>query len=66
MGLNYGQTRNRGESLRDLPGVVLESIGDYNINYSKYDYTETAVLVNENLDRVQAAYNVRFNYPPPK
>ncbi len=54
MGINYGQFRNRSEDLRDLPGTVLESIGDTNINYSKYDYTETAVLVNENLDKVQA------------
>ena len=66
MGINYGQFRNRSEDLRDLPGTVLESIGDTNINYSKYDYTETAVLVNENLDKVQAEYNARFNYPPPK
>ena len=66
MGINYGQTRNRSESLKDLPGVVLESIGQYNIKYEKYDYTETAILVNANLDRVQAEYNRRFNFPPPK
>ena len=64
MGFNYGQTRNRGEALRSLPGVVLESIGDHDINYSKYDYTETAILVNKNLDATQKSYNERFNYPP--
>ncbi len=65
MGINYGQFRNRGESLRVLPGVVLESIGEYDILYSKYDFTETANLVNANLDIVQARYNRRFNFPPP-
>ena len=63
MGFNYGQTRNRGESLQDLPGVVLESIGFHDINYSKYDYQETAKLVNDNLDKVQREYNERFNFP---
>ena len=66
MGFNYGEFRNRAESLRVLRGVVLEGIGDYNINYEKYDYSETAKLINEQLDRVQANYNKRFNYPPPK
>ncbi len=66
MGINYGQTRNRSEDLKSLPGTVLESIGDTNLNYEKYDYTETAALVNENLDKVQADYNERFNYPPSK
>ena len=64
MGINYGQFRNRSEDLKSLPGVVLESIGDDNLNYSKYDYQETAKLVNDNLDKVQAEYNARFNYPP--
>ncbi len=66
MGINYGQFRNRSEDLGDLPGTVLESIGDTNLNYEKYDYTETADLVNKNLDKVQADYNERFNYPPAK
>lgn len=66
MGVNYGQFRNRSESLRALPGVVLESLGDYDILYEKFDYTETAALVNKNLDIVQARYNKRFNYPPSK
>lgn len=66
MGINYGQFRNRSEDLKDLPGTVLESIGDTNLNYSKYDYEETAALVNDNLDRVQAEYNARFNFPPSK
>lgn len=66
MGINYGQFRNRSEDLKDLPGTVLESLGDDNLRYEKYDYTETAALVNENLDKVQANYNARFNYPPPK
>lgn len=66
MGINYGQFRNRMQDLRDLPGVVLESIGETNLNYSKYDYQETADLVNRQLDKVQARYNERFNYPPAK
>lgn len=66
MGVNYGQFRNRSEDLGDLPGVVLEAIGDFNLNYEKFDYQETADLVNTNLDRVQADYNERFNYPPSK
>jgi len=65
LGINYGQFRNRNEDLRSLRGTVLESLGDDNLRYSKYDYTETAILINANLDRVQAAYNERFNYPPP-
>lgn len=63
MGINYGQFRNRGESLKALPGVVLEAIGEQDIIYSKYDFSETAALVNENLDVQQAAYNKRFNFP---
>ncbi len=63
MGINYGQFRNRGESLKALPGVVLEAIGEQDIVYSKYDFSETAALVNENLDVQQAAYNKRFNFP---
>ena len=66
MGVNYGQFRNRMEDLRSLRGVVLESIGETNLNYSKYDYQETADLVNRQLDKVQARYNIRFNYPPAK
>lgn len=66
MGINYGQTRNRSEDLKSLPGTVLESLGDDNLRYEKYDYTETAELVNRNLDKVQAEYNIRFNYPPAK
>ena len=65
MGINYGQFRNRSEDLKALRGVVLESIGDDNLRYEKFDYEETAALINENLDRVQADYNRRFNYPPP-
>lgn len=63
MGINYGQFRNRGESLKVLPGVVLEAIGEQDIVYSKYDFSETAALVNENLDVQQAVYNKRFNFP---
>lgn len=63
MGVNYGQFRNRGESLKALPGVVLEAIGEYDILYSKYDFQETAKLVNDNLDIVQARYNKKYNFP---
>jgi len=66
MGINYGQFRNRSEDLRDLPGTVLESIGDDNLRYEKFDYQETADLINRNLDVVQARYNERFNFPPAK
>lgn len=66
MGINYGQFRNRSEDLKSLPGTVLESIGDTNLNYEKYDYQETAALVNENLDKAQADYNRRFNFPDTK
>ncbi len=66
MGVNYGQSRNRSEDLRSLRGTVLESIGDDNLRYEKYDYEETAALINANLDRVQTQYNIRFNYPPAK
>lgn len=54
------------QDLRSLRGVVLESIGETNLNYSKYDYEETADLVNRQLDKVQARYNERFNYPKAK
>ncbi len=63
MGVNYGQKRNRGESLKALPGVVLEAIGETDINFEKYDFQETADLINEKLDAVQASYNERFNFP---
>lgn len=66
MGINYGQFRNRSEDLRDLPGTVLESIGDDNLRYEKFDYQETADLINRNLDLVQARYNQRFNFPSTK
>ena len=64
MGVNYGQFRNRKQSLKALPGVVMESIGNYNIQYEKFDYTETADLINSQLDKVQENYNKRFNFPP--
>lgn len=63
MGVNYGQFRNRGESLKSLKGVVLESIGNTDIVYEKYDFSETAKLVNDNLDIVQARYNEKYNFP---
>ncbi len=66
MGINYGQFRNRSEDLRALRGTVLESLGDDNLRYEKFDYEETAALINENLDRVQTEYNARFNFPPSK
>ena len=66
MGINYGDFRNRSEDLHALPGVVLESIGNDDLNYEKFDYQETAILINDNLDRVQENYNERFNYPPAK
>lgn len=65
MGVNFGQFRNRSESLKSLRGVVLESLGDEYLLYSKYDYEETAALINKNLDETQRKYNERFNFPPP-
>ena len=66
MGINYGDFRNRSQDLHDLRGVILESIGNSNLNYEKFDYQETAILVNDQLDIVQKRYNKRFNYPPGK
>lgn len=31
-----------------------------------YDYQQVADRINQELDRVQAEYNRRFNFPPPK
>jgi len=66
LGINYGQFRDRSQDLKSLRGTILESLGDDNLRYEKYDYEETAALINENLDRVQTRYNIRFNYPPSK
>ena len=63
MGVNYGQFRNRKQSLKALKGVIMESIGNYDLNYAKFDYTETADLINSQLDKVQESYNARFNFP---
>ncbi len=66
MGVNFGDMRNRSEDLHALPGVVLEGLGSDDLNYEKFDYQETAILINDQLDRVQRRYNERFNYPPGK
>jgi len=64
MGVNYGQKRTRMESLHDLPPTVLEALGTHYLVYEKYDFEETAKLVNANLDKTQARFNKRFNFPP--
>jgi len=65
MGVNYGQLRNRLEELKALDDVTLASIGDTDMEIWNYDYQQVAERINEELDRVQAAYNKRFNFPPP-
>jgi len=64
MGVNYGQRRNRSEDLRALRDTVLASIGASNIKFEKYDYQQIAEEINQQLDKVQARYNERFNFPP--
>lgn len=66
MGINFGQFRNRRESLKSLPGVTSEALGETDIIFEKFDYTETAIVINEQLDKVQARYNQRYHYPPAK
>lgn len=63
MGYNYGKRRNRLEGLPRLRGTVYGSIGEYDINFEKYDWQQTADLVNENQDRAQERYNEKFNFP---
>lgn len=68
MGVNYGQLRNRLEELKAtnvVTPVVLASIGDTDMEIWQYDYQQVAEQINEELDRVQADYNKRFNFPPP-
>ena len=65
MGVNYGQLRNRMEELKDLDSVTMTSIGDTDMDYWIFDYTQIADRINEELDKVQANYNRRFNFPPP-
>lgn len=64
MGVNYGQFRNRSESLRDLPEVIAASIGTVKFPYSRFSIVEeVARITNANLDEVQRRYNERFNFP---
>jgi len=66
MGVNYGDTRPRMESLSITDEVILASIGTYDYNYEKFSITEeVADRTNRQLDKVQARYNKRFNFPPP-
>ncbi len=66
MGVNYGKFRNRSEDLPALRETVLATIGDDNIHYEKYDYQQIADEINRNLDKAQARYNEKFNFPPTK
>ena len=66
MGVNYGQLRNRLEELKAtniVNPVVLASIGDTDMEIWQYDYQQIADQINEELDRVQLEYNLRFNFP---
>lgn len=64
MGVNYGQFRNRSESLRDLREVVAASIGTTKYTYERFSIVEeVARITNANLDIVQRRYNERFNFP---
>lgn len=64
MGINYGQQRPRLEELKSLPGPTLASLGDEDIEFDIYDYQQVADEINEQLDKTQAAYNERYNFPP--
>ena len=66
MGVNYSKKRNRSEDLPALRETVLASIGATNINYEKYDYQQIADEINRNLDKAQARFNEKFNFPPSK
>ena len=65
MGVNYGQLRNRMEDLKDLSGPTMASIGDTDIEFDIFDYTQIADEINAQLDITQANYNERYNFPPP-
>lgn len=65
MGIKY-QKRNRLEELKSLDDVTLASIGDTDMEIWQYDYTQIADEINESLDKIQADYNKRFNFPSPK
>jgi len=68
MGVNFGQFRNRLEELKAtniVNPVVLASIGETDMEVWQYDYQQVADRINEELDRVQADYNERYNFPPP-
>lgn len=67
MGVNYGDLRPRGESLKITDRVLLGSIGADNLDFEKFVLEEeVADRTNRQLDIVQARYNKRFNFPPPR
>jgi len=66
MGVNYGQPRPRMQDMTRLDPVTLASIGETDMDFWIFDYTQVAERINEELDRVQAEYNIRFNFPPAK
>lgn len=63
MGFNYGEFRNRGESLPALRKTVLAALGETDYNYDHHDIQLIFDEVNANQDRVQERYNERFNFP---
>ncbi len=66
MGFNYGQRRNRGESLSALRETVLASLGETDIHFQNYDFQQTADYINAILDRQQEKYNRKYNFPDTK
>lgn len=66
MGINYGDTRPRMESLSITDEVILASIGTTDYTHEKFEIIEeVAERTNRQLDKVQEKYNKRFNFPPP-
>lgn len=67
MGVNYGDTRPRMESLSITDEVILASIGTYDYTHEKFEIIEeVADRTNRQLDKVQEKFNKRFNFPPSK
>lgn len=52
--------------MQTLDPVTMSSIGATDMDFWIFDYTQVADRINEELDIVQAEYNFRYNFPPPK
>ncbi len=65
MGVNYGDSRPRMESLSITDSVVLGAIGAKNYTHEKFEIIEeVAERTNRQLDKVQTRFNKKFNFPP--